>query len=126
MNATIWHNPNCSKSRDALRFLSDAGHDVTVVLYQDAGLTIEALERLMDGAGISASTLLRPDAQKGLEAADTAEVLAHLIAHPESLERPFVQTERGIRLARPIEALVDIVDPLPPSPWMTEKGELVL
>ncbi len=126
MNATIWHNPNCSKSRDALRFLTDAGCAVTVVLYQDAGLTIEVLERLMEGAGIPASTLLRPDAQKALEGADTAEILAHLIAHPESLERPFVETEHGIRLARPIQALVDIVDPLPPAPWMTEKGEVVL
>ena len=37
MKTTIYHNPRCSKSRDALKFLTDAGVDAEVILYLDTG-----------------------------------------------------------------------------------------
>ncbi|NCV53091.1 MAG: arsenate reductase (glutaredoxin), partial [Gammaproteobacteria bacterium] len=65
--ATIYHNPKCSKSRDALRFLSDSGIEATIVLYLEAGWTAELLQELKGSSGLDWKHMLRPDAQSDLE-----------------------------------------------------------
>lgn len=113
MNATIWHNPNCSTSRKALEMLRDAGADVTVVEYMKAGWDAATLKRLFASAGLTAAQALRTrntDAvERGLTKADDATVIAAMIAEPVLVERPFVETEKGARLGRPVDKIAEIL-----------------
>ena len=130
MKATIYHNPKCSKSRDALRFLKDSGIDPTIVLYLEAGWTAETLHELKENSDLDWKQMLRPDTQTTLKNAldenDVATVINYLIDQPVGLERPFVVTEKGTRLCRPIEAIFEITDLRPLAPWLTEKGTRVI
>ena len=67
MKVTIYHNPKCSKSRDALRFLRDAGIEPTIVLYLDTGWTAAVLHDLKAAAGLGWQEMLRPDTRAILQ-----------------------------------------------------------
>ena len=130
MKVTIYHNPKCSKSRDALRFLRDAGIEPTIVLYLDTGWTAKLLRDLKAATGLGWHEMLRPDAratlQDQIEKKEEAAIIQHVINYPAALERPFVVSDTGTRLCRPIEAIFEIVGARPKSPWQTEKGVPVL
>ncbi len=130
MRATIYHNPRCSKSRDALKLLKDAGFQPEIILYIDAGWRAETLIALKTDSGLSWGDMLRADAAKELEASldsdDEQTIIDYIVANPAALERPFVTTPKGTRLCRPITQLLEIVDQQPASPWFTEKGEQIL
>ena len=111
MKATIWHNPRCSKSRAALALLEEKGCDVTVVQYLETPPAADTLARLYAAAGMTPAEGLRR-AEPGaaaLAGADDAAVLAAMAADPTLIERPLVETDRGVRLGRPTEALLDIL-----------------
>lgn len=111
MNATIYHNPRCSKSREALAILIDACATVTVVEYLKHPPTVETLHRLYARAGMPARAGLRsvePDA-KALRNADDATILEAMAINPILIERPLVETDRGVVLARPPERVRDIL-----------------
>lgn len=109
MKATIWHNPRCSKSRAALEKLETAGYAVEVVEYLKHPPARATLERLYRTAGISPAQGLRltgTDAvQRGLPQAGDDAVLDAMAADPALIERPLVETPKGVVLARPTEAL---------------------
>ncbi len=130
MKTTIYHNPRCSKSRDTLKFLTDAGVDAEVILYLDTGWSAETLKSLKTETGLSWESMLRADAAKELKTAidngDEQIIINHILTNPVALERPFVTTSKGTRLCRPITQLLEIIDERPPSPWVTERGEPVL
>ena len=130
MTTTIYHNPRCSKSRDALRFLNDSGVEPIVVHYVDVGWTPDTLLTLKQESGLSWETMLRADAvaelKDALENNNEQQIIHYLIANPVALERPFVTTPMGTRLCRPIQRLFEIIDQRPISPWHTEKGERVI
>ncbi len=130
MKTTIYHNPRCSKSRDALKFLTDAGVDAEVILYLDTGWSAETLKSLKTETGLSWESMLRADAAKELKTAidngDEQIIINYILTNPVALERPFVTTSKGTRLCRPITQLLEIIDERPPSPWVTERGEPVL
>ncbi|MET0270720.1 MAG: ArsC/Spx/MgsR family protein [Sphingomonas sp.] len=113
MKATIWHNPKCGTSRKALAALEAAGADVTMIEYLRTPPSAEALGRLLAAAGLSPREGLRTreDAARALAAstADDAAVLAAMAADPALIERPLVETEKGIRLCRPVERLQEIL-----------------
>lgn len=111
MKATIWHNPRCSKSRETLALLQDAGAEVEVVEYLKTPPSVEELARLLDRAGLLPAQILRkaePGA-KELRDADGATILAAMAADPILIERPLVETEKGVRLGRPPEAVREIL-----------------
>lgn len=111
MNATIWHNPRCSKSREALRLLEEAGAAITVVEYLKTPPTVGELRRLYARAGMSVRDGLRtaePDA-KHLADADEARILEAMAVNPILIERPLVETDKGVVLARPPERVRDIL-----------------
>ena len=111
MNATIWHNPRCSKSRAALALLQDAGAEVEVVEYLREPPTPATLAALYAEAGLSPRQGLRtsePDAA-ALTHADDAAILAAMAADPILIERPLVRTARGVRLCRPPERVLEIL-----------------
>lgn len=109
MKATIYHNPACGTSRKALEILTDEGADVTVVEYLKAPPTRQELKRLYDRAGITPREGLRakePLAEKlGLTHANATddEILDAMMEHPILIQRPLVETEKGVRLCRPQE-----------------------
>lgn len=113
MKATIWHNPNCSTSRKTLDQLRESGADVTVVEYMKAGWDAATLKRLFAGAGLTAAQALRTRntdaAERGLITADDATVVAAMVAEPVLVERPFVETDKGIRLCRPQDVVREIL-----------------
>ena len=130
MKVTIYHNPKCSKSRDALRFLRDAGLEPTIVLYLDTGWTAALLHDLKAATGLGWQEMLRPDTrailQDSINKNEDAVIIQHVINYPAALERPFVVSGKGTRLCRPIQAIFEIVEARPKSPWLTEKGVPVL
>lgn len=130
MRTIIYHNPRCSKSRDALKFLNDSGIDPEIVLYLESGWETETLKSLKTNSGLTWETMLRADAAKELKtaiaSADEKVIINYILTNPVALERPFVTTAKGTRLCRPITRIFEIVDQRPASPWFTEKGEQVL
>jgi arsenate reductase len=114
MKATIWHNPKCGTSRNTLAILQDReGVDVTVVEYLKEPPTREKLAQLYADAGISPNEGLRlrgTDAQeRGLTQADADTVLDAMASDPILIERPLVETPKGVRLCRPKEKVEEIL-----------------
>ena len=111
MKATIWHNPRCSKSREALAILEEAGAEIAVVDYLREPPTPEQLRGLYERAGLTPHEGLRkaePGA-KALKDADDEAILAAMTADPILIERPLVETEKGAVLGRPPEKVRDIL-----------------
>ena len=107
MKATIYHNPMCGTSRKTLEILDNEGVDVTVVEYLKSPPSREELKRLYERAGISPREGLRakePLAEElGLNdpAVDDDAILDAMMEHPILIQRPLVETEKGVRLCRP-------------------------
>jgi arsenate reductase (glutaredoxin) len=115
MKATIWHNPDCGTSRKTLAILQDAdGITVDVVEYRKTPFTRETLITLIREAGLTARGALRtrgsPAEELGLiDGASEDEILNAMILYPILVERPFVRTEKGVRLCRPQEKVHEIL-----------------
>jgi arsenate reductase len=113
MHATIWHNPACGTSRNTLALLQEAGAEVTVIEYLKTPPSAEKLAQLYRDAGLTPQQGLRlrgTDAEeRGLPQADDATVLAAMVAQPQLIERPLVETEKGVRLCRPKEKVAEIL-----------------
>ena len=114
MKAAIWHNPNCSKSRAALETLrSRGGIELEVVEYLKHPPSRDKLAQLYRDAGIAPREGLRlqgTDAkERGLTEADDDTVLDAMAADPKLIERPLVETEKGVRLCRPPERIEEIL-----------------
>jgi len=111
MKATIYHNPRCSKSRETLALLQDAGADVAVVEYLRTPPSRDELKRLYTKAGMTPREGLRTaeDAAKSLKTASDDAILDAMAADPILIERPLVETEKGVRLGRPPEKVREIL-----------------
>jgi arsenate reductase len=114
VKATIWHNPKCGTSRKALEILESApGVEVEVIRYLDAPPSRERLKGLYERAGITPREGLRakePLAQElGLAEAGDEAILDAMMAHPILIERPLVETDKGVRLCRPQERVREIL-----------------
>ena len=115
MKATIYHNPMCGTSRKTLEILRDSGADVSVREYLKSPPTRDDLERLYARAGISPRAGLRAKeplaAELGLTAPDATDdqVLDAMVEHPILIERPIVETDKGVRLCRPQDKVREIL-----------------
>ena len=115
MKAKIYHNPMCGTSRKTLEILRDSGADVWIHEYLKNPPKRDELEQLYKRAGISPREGLRakePLAEElGLTRADVTddEVLDAMIEHPILINRPLVETEKGVRLCRPQEVVREIL-----------------
>ena len=114
IKATIWHNPKCGTSRKTLAILENLSKiDLTVVEYLKNLPSREKVAQLYAGAGITPQQGLRirgtDAAERGLPDADAASVLDAMAADPILIERPLVETEKGVRLCRPQDVVLEIL-----------------
>lgn len=111
----IYHNPRCSTSRKALALLVEHEYTPEIIEYLKTPLTVEQLQDLIQAAGLRVREAMRSKesvyAELGLdnEALKDEALLQAMAEHPILLNRPFVVTDKGTRLARPLEALHDIL-----------------
>ena len=112
MRATIYHNPRCSKSREALAILNEApGVEVEIVEYLKNPPSRAKLAELYARAGITPREGLRKaeDGARALKDASDDAILDAMAADPILIERPLVETEKGVRLGRPPEKVREIL-----------------
>ena len=114
MKATIWHNPNCGTSRKTLAILEETpGVEVEVIEYLSNPPSPARLAQLYRDAGLSPRDGLRlrgTDAEdRGLTQASDEDVLAAMAAEPVLIERPLVETHKGVRLCRPQDVVREIL-----------------
>lgn len=115
MKARIFHNPLCGTSRKTLEILREEGADPEVIEYLKCPPSRAELQRLYQRAGITPREGLRAKeplaAELGLTADDVTDeaILDAMIAHPILINRPLVETEKGVVLARPQDKVREIL-----------------
>ena len=115
MSVTIFHNPACSKSRATLALIREAGVEPRIVRYLETPPDRARLEGLLAAMGLSPRELLRRGeaAHAELGLADPtlgdAQLIEAMLAHPRLIERPIVETPKGVRLGRPPERVHEIL-----------------
>ena len=114
MKATIWHNPNCGTSRKTMDILRETpGVDLTVVEYLKSPPARGELVRLYEKAGLSPREGLRTRGTQaeelGLITASDDAILDAMAKDPALIERPLVETDKGVRLCRPQEKVHEIL-----------------
>ena len=111
--SVIYHNPKCSTSRKTLDLVRDNGIDPEVVQYLKTPPSRAELVKMIKDAGIDVRTAVRKREalydELGLADASDDELLDAMVEHPILIERPFVVTPKGTRLARPIDAVREIL-----------------
>jgi arsenate reductase (glutaredoxin) len=109
----IYHNPKCSTSRKTLDLLRENGIEPEVVLYLKTPPTRAELVTMITDAGIGVRAAVRKReslyGELGLADASDDELLDAMVEHPILIERPFVVTDKGTRLARPIDKVHEIL-----------------
>ncbi|WP_088344308.1 MULTISPECIES: arsenate reductase (glutaredoxin) [Rhodomicrobium] len=132
MNIVIHHNPECGTSRNVLAIIEAAGYRPTVIDYLTTGWTRAQLLGLFAAADLTARTALRetksPAAELGLLDPDVCDdaLFGAMIAHPVLVNRPIVCSRRGVKLCRPSETVLDLLERLPPGPLYKEDGGLII
>ena len=132
MSVVIYHNPDCGTSRNVLAILYAAGSAPVVVEYLQTGWTKAQLLGLFAAADLTPREALRvsrsPAEALGLTAADVSDetLLSAMVEHPILVNRPIVCTPKGVRLCRPSERVLDLLDRLPPGPFEKEDGQLII
>lgn len=115
MKATIWHNPDCGTSRKTLAILKETPEvELTVIEYKKTPFDRAKLEQLFRDAGLTPRQALRtrgsPAEELGLIDCDDGDrILDEMVKQPILVERPFVETEKGVRLCRPQEKVHEIL-----------------
>lgn len=128
MNIVVHHNPDCGTSRNVLAILRAAGYEPTVIEYLKTGWTRPQLLALFAAAGLTPKEALRvtksPAVELGLTepGVDDETLLAAMVENPVLVNRPLVCTPKGVRLCRPSETVLDLVDRAPPGPYFKEDG----
>lgn len=114
-HTTIYHNPRCGTSRDALKFITDAGITPTIVEYLQDPPSRPVLVGLIAQAGLTPRGAIREKepiyAELGLgdPSVDDEQLLDAMVKHPILINRPFVVAPGGTRLCRPAETVKEIL-----------------
>ena len=132
MTVTIWHNPACGTSRNTLSLIRNSGEEPRVVEYLRTPPSRDELAAAVRAAGLSVREALRrkgtPYDALGLDdpALSDDALLDAMLVHPVLINRPFVFTEKGVRLCRPSELVLDILPNLQRGAFAKENGERVV
>ncbi|MET3645603.1 arsenate reductase (glutaredoxin) [Phyllobacterium ifriqiyense] len=131
MTVTIYHNPSCGTSRNTLALIRNAGIEPVVIEYLKTAPSRKELKDMIKRAGLTVREAIRekgtPYAELGLDdpSLTDEQLLDAMEAHPILINRPFVVTDLGVRLARPSERVLDIL-PAQQGPFTKEDGEVVI
>ncbi|MGB7418013.1 MAG: arsenate reductase family protein [Erythrobacter sp.] len=114
MKATIWHNPKCGTSRKTLAILENLSRvDLSVVEYLKRPPTRAKLAQLYRDAGITPAEGLRLRGtnaeERGLPDAGDDQILDAMVADPILINRPLVETEKGVALCRPQDEVLRLL-----------------
>jgi arsenate reductase len=132
MTVTIYHNPDCGTSRNTLAMIRQSGVEPEVIEYLKMPPSRERIMELVEAAGLTLRQALRqkdtPYAALGLDnpQLDDGALLDAIAAHPVLLNRPFVVTPLGVRLCRPSEVVLEILENPDIGPLTKEDGEVVV
>lgn len=113
-NVTIWHNPRCSKSRDAAALLEEKGIDAEIVRYMDTPPSKEELAAVLKMLGMTARELMRTKEEiyKTLNLKDVTEedkLIDAMVQNPKLIERPIVIKDGKAVVGRPVENILEIL-----------------
>ena len=111
-SVTIYHNPKCTTSCNVLAMIEASGVNPNVVEYLKAGWTKPQLKALFAAAGLTPREAMRKKAAEDLgisEKATAAQILDAMVENPVLVERPFVETSKGVVLARPKERVKEVL-----------------
>ena len=128
----IHHNPECGTSRNVLAIIRAAGYEPIVIEYIKEGWSKNQLLALFAAADLTPRTALRttksPAAELGLldESVSDDVLLEAMLAHPVLVNRPIVCTPKGVKLCRPSEAVLDLLEKWPVGEFKKEDGEIIL
>lgn len=115
MSVTIYHNPKCGTSRKVLGMIREAGHEPAIFEYLKTPPSRETLAGLIERMGRPVREVLR---RRGTPYEDLAlddarwsdeQLLDFMVQHPILIERPIVATDKGVRLCRPAETVMEIL-----------------
>ena len=132
MTVTIYHNPACGTSRNTLAMIRQSSEEPVVIEYLKTPPSREQLVALIAAMGLTARDILRqkgtPYDELGLGDPDLTEdqLLDRMIEHPILINRPIVVTDKGVRLCRPSELVLDILPNPDIGPFTKEDGEVVV
>jgi arsenate reductase (glutaredoxin) len=114
MKVTLYHNPRCSKSREALALLESQQHQVTTKLYMENRLSSDEIKQLLHFLNINASALIRTKEtlyqELGLDNEQTteAQLIAAMSQYPKLMERPIAVCKGKARIGRPPETVLEL------------------
>lgn len=132
MTITIYHNPACGTSRNTLAMIRQSGVEPTVIEYLKSPPTRAELVELIAAMGSPLRDVMRknvePYAMLGLDDPALSDdlLIDAMMAHPILINRPIVVTEKGVRLCRPSEAVLDLLDNPNIGPFTKDDGEVVI
>ena len=127
---TIFHNPACGTSRNTVAMVRAAGYEPEIVEYLQAGWTKPQLETLLAAMGATPRDILRekgtPAEELGLlqQGVSDDTILDAMVGYPILVNRPIVVTPKGVKLSRPSETVLDLLDRKPTN-FTKEDGEVV-
>ena len=128
----IHHNPECGTSRNVLKIIQGAGYLPVIVEYVKEGWTRNQLLALFAAANMTPrealSTTISPAQELGLLDKNVTDeaLIAAMLEHPVLVNRPIVCSPKGVKLCRPSEAVLDLLDHGPSDPYFKEDGEKIL
>ncbi|WP_213716210.1 glutaredoxin-dependent arsenate reductase [Cedecea lapagei] len=131
-NITIYHNPECGTSRNALAMIRNSCTEPTIIYYLETPPSREELAGLLADMAIGARELLRKNVEPyevlGLEKGQFSEeqLIELMVQYPLLINRPIVVAERGTRLCRPSERVLDILPEAQQGAFSKEDGEPVV
>ncbi len=128
----VHHNPDCGTSRNVVEIVRAAAYEPTIIEYLKTGWTRPQLQALFAAAGLTPRAALRetksPAKDLGLLDPSVSDdvLLDAMIAHPILVNRPIVATPMGVKLCRPSDTVLDLMERWPPGPLFKENGEIIL
>lgn len=131
-DVVIYHNPKCGTSRNTLALIRNAGTEPQVIEYLATPPDRDTLRSLIERSGLTVRQALRekgtPFQELGLDDTSLTDdaLLDAMLAHPILINRPFVVTSKGVRLCRPSELVLDILEQPQRGPFTKEDGEVVI
>jgi arsenate reductase len=131
VSVTIYHNPACGTSRNTLDMIRQSGEEPEVIEYLNTPPSRARLVELIEAMGVPVRALLRekgtPYAELGLADPKWSDdqLLDFMLAYPILINRPIVVTPKGVKLCRPSEAVLDLLE-TPADSFVKEDGEVVM